>query len=558
MKSRPDTLRSIEAQPFDVCIIGGGATGAGCALDAQLRGLSTVLIEAADFASGTSSASTKMVHGGVRYLEQAVRRLDFAEYRVVKRALDERIHMLRNAPYLTRTKQFITPCYGLSEAAYYEAGLKLYDWIAGRAGLAPSRFFAHDEVLEKLPRLSGRGLIGGVAYTDGQFDDARYNIALVLTFAQAGGEAVNYARVVEFRKNAGGQLTAADIEDRISGGHFEVRAKCFVNATGPFADSIRELATPGAGRRMRLSKGVHILLPLERFSPTDATAAEAGDALLIPKTEDGRVLFAIPWMGRLLVGTTDEEIDHPDERLVAKAEVEYLLCHLNRYLADPVSVGDVVSAFAGVRPLVSPARSRSSETRELAREHVVEVDRVTGLVSIMGGKWTTYRAMAEDTIDAVCGRLRCDRGPCRTLDYPLAGSEGFSGDLWQTLARDFEIAEPVARHLSSKFGARAREIMKIASEAPNNLAAPLALGGIPIKAEIVFCARSEMALSIEDVLARRIGLESYSWSESIRTAPVVAELLGRELGWSMEEKKTAVDQYVPRIKGLMRESGSGS
>jgi glycerol-3-phosphate dehydrogenase len=558
MKSRPDTLRSIATQSFDVCIIGGGATGAGCALDAQLRGLSTVLIEAADFASGTSSASTKMVHGGVRYLEQAVRRLDFAEYRVVRRALKERIHMLGNAPYLTRTRQFVTPCYTWSHAAYYEAGLKLYDWIAGRAGLAPSRFFSRNQVLERLPTLNGRGLIGGVAYTDGQFDDTRYNIALVLTLVAAGGQAVNYARVVEFEKSAGGQIAAAKIEDRISGGHYRVRAKCFVNATGPYADSIRQLATPGASCRIRLSKGVHILLPLGLLSRTDRTATESGDALLIPKTEDGRVLFAIPWMGRLLVGTTDDEIDHPDQPIVVKSEVEYLLRHLNRYLAEPASVRDVVSAFAGVRPLVSASGSHSSETKELARDHVIEVDRASGLVSIMGGKWTTYRAMAQDTIDAVCAHLGCARAPCRTVDYPLFGSAGFRDDLWQTLARDCKIGEPLARHLCSKFGGRAREIMTLAREAPDGLAAPLAPGVVPIKAEVLFCARCEMALSIEDVLARRIGLESYGWSESIRAAPVVAELLGRELGWSTEEEKKAIDQYVPQITHLMRASGAGS
>jgi len=556
MKSRPEALRAIENHSFDVCVIGAGATGAGCALDAQLRGLETVLIEANDFASGTSSASTKMVHGGVRYLEQAVRRFDLAEFKSVKRALRERLPMLRNAPYLTRTRQFITPCYRWSDVAYYEAGLKLYDLIAGRAGLARSEFLSRGEVLRRIPALERGRLRGGVAYTDGQFDDARYTIALVLTFAEAGGEAANYTRVVELERSAQGRITAAEVQDQLSERRFPVRAKCFVNATGPFADSIRQLGRPSVPERMRLSKGVHILLPLDLLAP-DAPPDEGPDALLIPKTEDGRVLFAIPWMGRLLVGTTDVEVREPEQPGVTKAEVQYLLRHLNCYLAKPVEASQVVSAFRGVRPLLRPSRSRRGPTKELARDHLVEMEPVSGLVSIMGGKWTTYRVMAQDTIDAVERHLERKVGACCTLNRPLVGSDGYTPDSWQILPREFGISEASARHLCSKFGVRARDVMALARANPR-LAAPLASGLTPLQAEVVFCARHEMAVSIEDILARRIGLEPYGWRESMVAAPQVAELLGTELGWAREQQARATEQYLARIANFIEESGAAA
>lgn len=570
MRPRPEALQNAANEAFDVCVIGGGATGSGCALDAQLRGLKTILVDGADFASGASSASTKMVHGGVRYLEQAVRRLDRSEYEVVKRALRERIRMLRNAPFLTRTRQFVTPCYSWWEVAYYEVGLKLYDWLAGRSGLAPSGFLSREKALRRIPMLNPEGLVGAVAYTDGQFDDARYNITLVETLAGAGGEVLNYARVVAFEKNVNGRVEAAEIEDRFSDRRFPVRARAFVNATGPFADALREMAAPGTTRRMRPSRGVHVVLPVELLAGRIANAGESCatrteesrassphesfDALLIPKTEDGRVLFAIPWMGRLLVGTTDEATDQPEAAGVSSSETEYLLRHLNRYLVKRVQPEQIVSAFAGVRPLVSSAGASEGETKELARDHVVEADAVSGLISVMGGKWTTYRAMAEDTIDAVERQLNRTPVRSRTSSHPLAGSDGFAAESWRYLVASFGIPEISALHLNEKFGSRAPLVLALARENPD-LAAPLAHGLAPLKVEVVFCARHEMALSIEDVLARRIGLESCGWREAVAAAPAVAELLAAELRWTAEQKRCALEEYVGRIEGQMHEVG---
>lgn len=555
MKSRADALRTIASEVFDVCVIGGGATGAGCALDAQLRGLRTVLVEAADFASGASTASTKMVHGGVRYLDQAVRRLDLTEFTVVKRALRERLRMLRNAPFLTRTREFITPCCSWRDATYYGIGLKLYDWIAGSAGLAPSRLLSREETLRRIPALNPERLVGAVAYTDGQFDDARYNITLIETFAQAGGEPLNCARVTGFSKDAGGKIVAAEIEDRASGQRFVIRAQAFVNATGAFADSLRRMAAPDSLPRMRPSRGVHIVLPIEILSSKVSGGAERdSDAFLIPKTEDGRVLFAIPCLGRLLVGTTDDPVDGLESAAISRDEVEYLLRHLNGYLATRVTADQIVSAFAGVRPLVASGKSRGATTKELARDHVVEVDAVSGLVSIMGGKWTTYRAMAEDAIDAVERQLNRPHVPSGTANHPLAGSDGFTDNLWQQLAAEFQVPESSARRLAEKFGDRAAEVLALTKESAA-LAMPLIDGVAAIKAEVVFCARYEMATSIEDVLARRLGIEFYGWRDALAAAPAVAELLAAELRWPEEQKRRALDGYVSRINGLLQATG---
>ncbi|MGH9747775.1 MAG: FAD-dependent oxidoreductase [Candidatus Acidiferrales bacterium] len=544
MKSRANALRNIQEQSFDVCVIGGGATGSGCALDAQLRGLRTVQLEAGDFASATSSASTKMVHGGVRYLEEAFRRLDPAEYHVVNRALHERLHMLKNAPFLTRAREFITPCYNWLDVAYYETGLKLYDWIAGSASLAPSHFVSREDVLRRLPGLKAQGLVGGVAYTDGQFDDARYNVTLVETFSAVGGEALNYARVTGFEKDAAGKLVVAHVGDELTGKEFAVRARAFVNATGPFADTVRAMATPGVRRRMRLSKGVHLLLPIEVLA--------SDSAMLIPKTEDGRVLFAIPWMGRLLVGTTEQEIELGDELHLTRDEVEYLLRHLNRYLAVPVSAKDVVGGFAGARPLLSSGDLR--DTKKLARDHEVELDSRSGLISIMGGKWTTYRAMAEDTIDAVQKYLGGPASTCSTLNHPLAGSEGYSADFGPSLQARYGLTDASARHLAGKFGARVAEILKLIENSPQ-LGEPLVEGLAPLRAEVTYSARYEMAMTIEDVLARRVGLQIGSWSDAIGASSAVADLLGSEHGWPEATKQRAVREYVGKIRDMQRKAG---
>jgi glycerol-3-phosphate dehydrogenase len=544
MKSREEAIRAIDGKSFDVCVIGGGATGSGCALDSQLRGLKTVQLEAEDFASGASSASTKMVHGGVRYLQNAIRHLDFKEYLVLKEALRERVHMLRNAPFLTNTRSFLVPCFERMDVAYFSVGLKLYDWIAGRDSLAASTFISREETLRRMPEIASKNLRGAVVYADGQFDDARYNITLVKTFAEAGGETLNHAGVIAFEKDASGRLATAIVEEKVTRRTFPVHARCFVNATGPYADRIRTLATPASRPRIRLSKGVHMVLPAEVLS--------GREALLIPKTDDGRVLFAIPWRGSVLVGTTDEEINSFDDVHLHANEVEYLLRHLNRYLATPVSAGQIVGGMSGIRPLLTSGKAK--DTKKLARSHEAEIDSHSGLISIMGGKWTTYRAMAQDAIDAVQKKIGMQGSQCRTLNYKLVGSDGYSADYWQSLEKTYGLPEPAARQLAEKYGARASDVMELVKQDPQ-LALPMSAGPAPLRAEALFAIRDEMAISVEDVLARRLGVQTHSWSAAIEAAPVVADILAHELGWTETVKKEALARYRIKIRGLMQTAG---
>jgi glycerol-3-phosphate dehydrogenase len=547
MKSRSDALRELTTRTFDVCVIGAGATGAGCALDAQLRGLQTALLDAGDFGSATSSASTKLVHGGVRYLQEAFTNFDFGQLKVVKDALRERVLMLHNAPHLAHPLEFIVPCFNAVDLGYYGLGMKIYEWIASRASLGKSRILSRDAALDEMPGMKPGGLRGAVSYWDGQFDDARYCVSLMKTFADAGGEAANYLRVVSFEQDANSKTTAALAEDSFSGDRLLIRARVFVNATGPFSDRVRALANPAAQKRLAPSKGAHILLPLDRG---------VRRALLIPKTEDGRVIFAIPWLGRLLVGTTDQEVDLKDDLNVTREDTDYLLRHLNHYSARQYKPEDIVGVFVGIRPLV---RSGHGQTKELARDHEIEVDPHSGLVSILGGKWTTYRHMAEQTIDAVEGILNpaCNGSfvASKTHDHLLAGASDYTPGFWQTLVHDYKLNEATAQHLAEKFGTEARAVADLIKNDPS-LALPMAEGAAAIRAEIVYCSRQEMACTVEDILARRTGLQFFSLAMAMMAAPVVASHLAKEQAWSSQQESEATQEYIQKIRRMYPGAGA--
>jgi glycerol-3-phosphate dehydrogenase len=549
MRSRSSARQRIIEVTFDVCIIGGGATGLGCALDAQLRGLSTVLLDAGDFVSRTSSASTKLVHGGVRYLQQAVEDFDYERYKMVRKALHERIHMLRCAPFLAHPLELLVPCFSWWELVYFTIGMKAYEWIAGTASLFPSRTLSKAESLRRMPSLRGEKLVGSVSYADGQFDDARFGLALAKTFAQQGGELINYAKAVSFGKGHKGNLASVEVEDQLTGKHFQICAKVFVNCTGPFADHIRLMANPAMPERLRFSKGVHLLLPLE------AIESEAG--LLIPKTEDGRVIFAIPWLGRLLVGTTDDEAKLTDEMVVTPGEVKFLLKYVNQYLKVNLAPKDILAAFAGMRPLVMRPMLESNgavNTSKLIRDHEVEVDEVSGLVSVLGGKWTTYRAMAEDGINHAQRVFAGKQAACKTLDFPLTGAHGYSADYWKELAESWRLSPETARHLAQKFGTEAPMVLELTRQEAR-LLQPLVEGGAPICAEVVYAIRKEMAQTIEDILLRRIGVQFSSWKEAEQAAPVVGELLAREFAWSHARTKQEIGAYLGTIRHLLQSAG---
>jgi glycerol-3-phosphate dehydrogenase len=544
MKNRKQVIDEIAEHKFDVCVIGGGATGSACALESQLRGLKTVMLEAGDFASGSSTASTKMAHGGVRYLQEAVTHLDINQYHLVESALRERGLMLHNAPHLTRTLEFLVPCFSHFDSFYYGLGMKMYDWISGKASLLPSRLLTREEALFRMPAMQSTNLAGAVSYADGQFDDGRYCLALVDTFDGLGGAALNYARVTALEKAPGGKIIAAVVTDPVSNRTFRIIAGAFVNATGPFSDVMRNLASADAGSRMRPSKGVHIMFPLDGFSENDA--------LLVPRTEDGRVIFAVPWNGRLLVGTTDTGYTPGEEMVVTREEVDYLLRQLNPYLSSPLRADQVVSGYAGVRPLV--AGKGVTETKKLIRDDELEYDVKSGLISILGGKWTTHRLMGQETIDKVQELLGEEVTPSPTTDHPLNGSADYQWDYWETLAEQFRMPAATAKHLAHKYGTLAPDVLAVADSDPS-LALPLVEGEAPIRAQVIYAVRKEMALDIEDVLARRIGLQLYGWRLAIQAAPAVAEMLRKELGWSEEKEWEEVDRYVAKVNHMLTTAG---
>ncbi len=534
--NRIPNIHRLQSENFDLCIIGGGASGAGCALDAALRGLRVALIEKDDFSAGTSSKSTKLVHGGVRYLEQAFKKLDFAQLRQVRHGLEERHIVLRNAPHLAQPLALVTPVFSWWEGLYFSIGLKLYDWFAsGKDTLPKSRWLTKSQTMRRMPGLSLK-IHSAVLYYDGQLDDARYCLALVQSAAEAGTVVSNHLEVLGFQKNKNGNLAAALVRDGLSGEKFIVRAQLFLNCTGPFADQIRHLANPELIPRIRPSKGVHAVLP-------HATLA-SDDALLIPKTKDGRVVFAVPFEGKLLLGTTDDDCsDLRKEPILEAAEVDFLLETLQPFLSDKLENEQVKAGFGGLRPLVA---STNDQTQSLVRDHEVEHDPTSNLLSLLGGKWTTYRLMAKDAVDAACDLLGFS-AECRTEAHLLAGAEGYSPDLWKKIQVEYGFETDISQHLAQKYGIKAEHVGAIVRQKPE-LAARL-LAGFPfIKAEIVYTVREEMACTLRDFLARRIRLEIIDWQAAIQAAPVVAKIMGDELEWTADQQQNKAEAYIELLE----------
>jgi len=504
-------------EEWDVIIIGGGATGLGTAVDATLRGYKTVLFEQHDFAKGTSSRSTKMAHGGVRYLQQG-------NIPLVREALHERGRMIRNAPHLASRVAFIVPRYEWWEMPYYGAGLKLYDVLAGRLGLGGSRFLSVRATQSLLPNVETRGLRGGILFWDGQFDDARLAINLARTAADNGGALMNYTRVTGLVKSQG-RIRGVTARDEETGHEFEIRAKVVVNATGPFSDSVIRMDDPAAERIISPSQGVHLVIDRE-FLPGE-------NALMVPKTSDGRVLFAVPWHKKLIVGTTDTKVEKPvlEPRPLEK-EVDFILANLARYLSRDASRKDVMSAYAGIRPLVAP--SSTSNTAAVSRDETILVSD-SGLVTIAGGKWTTYRNMGEKTVTkaALVGGLKTR--PCATREAQIHGYHTNSsefGELWY-------------------YGSDAPSVQALVREDPE-LGKPIH-PQIPdvIGAQVAFAVREEMARSVEDFLARRTRTLLLDARRSIEAAPKVAQIMARELKKDSSWCAQQVSAYSEQARGYI-------
>lgn len=518
-----------DSGPWDLAVIGGGATGLGVALDAAVRGLSVVLLEAVDFAAGTSSRATKLVHGGVRYLAQG-------DLGLVHEALQERALLLAHAPHVAQPLQFVVPAYRLWEGPFYGAGLKAYDALALGRRLGPTQFLGPGATQRALPSVKRAGLCGGVSYWDGQFDDARMAVLLARTAAQRGALVLNHARVVALAKETqegGGVQWVLTVQDALGVRAEPVRARCVVNATGVWVDSVRDLdrATPTStddthARLVKPSQGVHLVV--------DRSFLPGSRALMVPRTRDGRVLFAVPWMGKTILGTTDTPRDDiVKEPLPLASEVDFILTETAAYLDPAPQRRDVRSVWVGLRPLVQPQgktdKTAPGATAALSREHTVMVD-PSGLVTVTGGKWTTYRAMAQDVLkQCMAHGLLPSRPAGATAALPLLGAQGSP----QRSSRS--LADPPGVHL---YGSEA-SVLQALPGAHRWLAFDVETGtGILSEAMVRFAVRHEMARDVEDVLARRSRLLFLDAHQAAEVAGAVAAIIKVELGDAFDESSS--------------------
>jgi glycerol-3-phosphate dehydrogenase len=503
---------------WDFVVIGGGATGLGAAVDAAARGHRTLLLEQHDFAKGTSSRSTKLVHGGVRYLKQG-------NISLVLEALRERGILCQNAPHLVHHQAFVVPIYTWWEGPFYGIGLKVYDQLAGRLGLAPSKILSLEETIELIPTIETDGLREGVIYFDGQFDDARLAIDLMQTVFDLGAVALNYMKVIRMLKK-NGLVAGVVARDEETGEEFELPARGVINATGVFADYLRRLDQEDVKPMLQPSQGAHIVLP-KAFLPGDT-------AIMVPHTSDGRVLFAVPWHDCVIVGTTDTPVHETSlEPRPLADELEFLFTHAAKYLSKDPTPSDALSVFAGLRPLVS---SGSAATAAISRDHTIVVSQ-SGLVTITGGKWTTYRRMAQDIVDQAEIVAGMKHRPCTTEHLAIHGATTDE--------------PPAGLHPQFRvYGSEAKEVEKLIQQNPE-WARPI-IEGLPyLRAEVVFAVRREMARTVEDVLARRTRALLVGARLSIEAAPAVAEIMAAELGFDEGWQASVVEQFEQTAQGYL-------
>jgi glycerol-3-phosphate dehydrogenase len=507
------------AKPWDVLVIGGGATGLGAAVEAASRGYRTLLVERFDFSKGTSSRSTKLVHGGVRYLEQL-------NITLVSDALRERGHMLRNAPHLVHDQQFVVPAYSYASLPYYGFGLKVYEWLSGKLSLGRSEMLSARSTAEKLPGIRREGLRGGILYHDGQFDDSRYAIALLRTLQDLGGTAINYVEAVGMLEN-GGKICGIKARDAETGAEFDLPAKSVINACGVFVEGTLSMDNKKHDQLLAVSQGTHFVLP-QSFLPGNT-------ALMIPKTADGRVLFAIPWHGATIVGTTDELVNGATaEPRAMDSEKNFLLDHIQRYFGQSPQPDEILSVWSGLRPLVKKGHAKTSK---LSRDHTILVSSA-GLITVTGGKWTTYRRMGFDTINRACDVAGLPKAPSRTLDLKLHG--------W-TMDRTTDEAG-----WENVYGSDLAAVRALSTDNPE--LAALLHPRLPFRMrEVVWAARYEMARTVEDVLARRTRALFLDARAAMEAAPAVATLLAKELKLDKSWREKQLVEFLGIAKGYICE-----
>lgn len=510
-------LATSRLRPWDMVIIGGGASGVGVAVDAASRGYEVLLLEQHDFGKGTSSRSTKLVHGGVRYLEQG-------NISLVMEALKERGLLRQNAPHLVHDLAFVVPSYTWWESPFYGFGLKVYNMLSGRYRFGPTSRLSREATLERLPTIKTDGLMGGVVYYDGQFDDTRLLINLVATAAEQGATLLNYVAVTSLHRDEDGFINGVAARDQETGQDFNISARVVINATGAFCDQIRQMADPAATQLIAPSQGIHLVFN-RSFLPGDS-------AIMVPHTSDGRVMFAIPWHDHTLVGTTDVPLtEAPLEPRATEQEIAFILETAGRYLERPPTRADILSVFAGIRPLVRAGNGRN--TAALSREHTIHIDN-SGLLTLTGGKWTTYRNMAEDCVNQAATLAQLEDRPCVTRELPIHGA--------------FNPTEALG-HLAV-YGSDAEAIRELKETDPA-LAEPLHPDLPYVGAEVVWAVRHEMARTVEDVLARRTRALFLNARAAEAMAPRVAELMARELGCDDEWRRAEVEYFLQLAAGYL-------
>lgn len=518
--NRSNFIKGLQSEEvWDVIIVGGGATGLGTALDSALRGFKTLLLEQADFAKGTSSRSTKLVHGGVRYLAQG-------DVALVYEALRERGRLLQNAPHLVRRQSFVIPCYSLFAKMKFLIGLKMYDWLAGRFSFGSSKLLSKSYLKQQMPEMKNDGLAGGIEYWDGQFDDSRLAINIAQTSAEKGAVLLNYFKVTGLSKDGNGKINGVTAQDLESNQEYNFKAKVVINATGVFVDSVLQMDVASRKPLVRPSQGVHIVINKSFL---------AGDrAMMIPETDDGRVLFAVPWHNYLVVGTTDTPLDTPSMEPVAlEKEVNFILSTAGKYLTSHPTKKDVLSVFAGLRPLAAPDKDTNS-TKEISRSHRLIISD-SGLITITGGKWTTYRKMAEDTVDAAIKAGQLANVPCNSKNHKI---HGFT-------------TKKTNSHLAI-YGSDQDKIERLIQDNPE-LGQKLTPELPYLQAEVVWAVRNEMARTVEDVLARRMRVLFLDAKSAVNMAPVTASLMAKELGLSEEWQTEQIEKFKVLANGYLLE-----
>ncbi|CAG8454782.1 17699_t:CDS:2 [Funneliformis caledonium] len=533
--SRGDLLNMLKGHkdepPFDILIIGGGATGSGAALDAATRGLKVALVERDDFAAGTSSRSTKLVHGGVRYLEKAVKELDYGQYKLVKEALHERYTFLQIAPYLSYQLPIMLPIYKWWQVPYFWFGSKFYDKLAGREAIESSYFLTRGKALEAFPWLNKNKLVGAM------HNDARMNVAIALTAISLGAVVVNHVEATRLIKNEDGKVSGACLRDTLTGEEWTINTKGVINATGAFTDSIRSMDNVKNDNIVAPSSGVHVILP-NYYSPRKM-------GLLDPSTSDGRVIFFLPWEGNTIAGTTDSPTELTYDPMPKEEEIQWILDEIRRYLSPDIKVrrGDVLAAWSGIRPLVRDPSAKN--TAGLVRSHIIHVSD-SNLITVAGGKWTTYRAMAKDAIDKAIDVFELKPiNECLTETAKLIGSHGYSKTMFIKLIQQFGLETETAQHLANSYGDRAWAVAALSK--PTGKRWPVFGQRLSpfypyIEAEVRYAVRREYACTLVDVIARRTRLAFLNAQATLESLPYIIEIMSEELGWTPEKQIQEFDK----------------